>query len=149
MPVSLYGVIDMSRVLFSTCLGVLFLGEKINTVKDGILFLDEYVPYSEAIFKSTNELASSIKIVIFPSNRGGYNIKPMTISQKSKELVVNFPKNLWGLHDEELATTSNIPGARFIHLSGFLAATDTLEAAYQLASLALNNIEEKNEQESQ
>ncbi len=30
MPVSLYGVIDMSRVLFSTCLGILFLGEKIT-----------------------------------------------------------------------------------------------------------------------
>ena len=35
MPVSLYGVIDMSRVLFSTCLGVLFLGEKI-TVKGSL-----------------------------------------------------------------------------------------------------------------
>lgn len=119
--------------------------EKIKTVENNILFLEEYVPYQEAVFKSTNELAKSIKIVIFPSNRGGYNIKPMTISQKSKELVVNFPKNLWGLHDEELATTSNIPGARFIHLSGFLASSDTLEAAYALANLALNNIEEKNE----
>ena len=119
--------------------------EKINTVENNILFLDEYIPYQEAIFKSTNELAKTIKIVIFPSNRGGYNIKPMTISQKSKELVVNFPKSLWGLHDEELATASNIPNARFIHLSGFLAATDTLEAAYELAKLALNNNEEKTE----
>jgi uncharacterized UPF0160 family protein len=65
----------------------------------------------------------------------------MTISKKSKELVVNFPKEYWGLHDEELAKVSNIPGARFIHLSGFLAATDTKEAAYELANKALENQE--------
>ena len=35
MPVSLYGIIDMSRVLFSTTLGVLFLREKI-TVKGSL-----------------------------------------------------------------------------------------------------------------
>jgi uncharacterized UPF0160 family protein len=99
------------------------------------------MPYQEAIFDSENPLAKEIKIVIFPSNRGGYNIKPLTISKSSKELVVNFPKEWWGLHDEDLANTSKIPGARFIHLSGFLAATDTLEAAYTLANKALENNE--------
>lgn len=115
--------------------------EKLSTVENNILFLEEYIPYQEAIFSSENEIAKEIKIVIFPSNRGGYNIKPMTINKKSKELVVNFPKEYWGLHDEELANISNIPGARFIHLSGFLAATDTKEAAYALANKALENKE--------
>lgn len=115
--------------------------EKINTIENNILFLEEYIPYQEAIFDSENEKAKDIKIVIFPSNRGGYNIKPLTISKTSKELVVNFPKEWWGLHDNELASTSNIPGARFIHLSGFLASADTLEAAYALAAKALENQE--------
>ena len=115
-----------------------------DTVENNILFLEEYIPYNDAIFNSTHEKASSIKIVIFPSNRGGYNVKPMTINKKSKELVVNFPKELWGLHDEELAQASKIKGARFIHLTGFMAATEDKESAYELASLALNNQEEIN-----
>ena len=65
----------------------------------------------------------------------------MTINKKSKELIVNFPKTLWGLHDEELEIASNIQGARFIHLTGFMAATDTKEAAFELANLALTNTE--------
>ena len=117
------------------------IDEKINTVENNILFLEEYLPYQEAIFDSENPASKEIKIVIFPSNRGGYNIKPLTISKTSKELVVNFPKEWWGLHDEELANTSKIPGARFIHLSGFLASADTKEAAYALANRALENKE--------
>mgnify|MGYP002520384965 FL=1 len=66
----------------------------------------------------------------------------MTVSKKSKELVVNFPKRLWGLHDEELEQASNIKGARFIHLTGFMSATETKESAFELANLALNNQEE-------
>lgn len=115
--------------------------EKINTVENNILFLEEYMPYQEAIFDSENPVSKDIKIIIFPSNRGGYNVKPFTISKTSKELVVNFPKEYWGLHGEELANTSQIPGARFVHLSGFLASTDTKEAAFALANKALENKE--------
>ena len=115
--------------------------EKINTVENNILFLEEYMPYQEAIFDSENPVSKDIKIIIFPSNRGGYNVKPLTISKTSKELVVNFPKEYWGLHGEELANTSQIPGARFVHLSGFLASTDTKEAAFALANKALENKE--------
>lgn len=115
-----------------------------DTVENNILFLEEYIPYQEAIFNSTHEKAKDIKIVIFPSNRGGYNIKPMTINKHSKELVVNFPKHLWGLHDEELEKASNIKGARFIHLTGFMSATEDKTSAFELANLALNNNEEIN-----
>ena len=115
--------------------------EKINTVENSILFLEDYIPYQEAIFDSENPTAKDIKIVIFPSNRGGYNVKPLTVSKTSKELVVNFPKEYWGLHNEELANISQIPGARFVHLSGFLASTDTKEAAFALANKALENKE--------
>ena len=126
---------------YGLALAANIIEEKINTVENSILFLEEYIPYQEAIFDSNNPLAKEIKIVIFPSNRGGYNIKPLTINKTSKELVVNFPKEYWGLHDEELAKTSQIPGARFIHISGFLAACDTKEAAYALAKKALENKE--------
>lgn len=107
--------------------------------KDGILILDEYMPYQEAIFSSTNPQAKEIKVVIFPSNRGGYSIKPMTISKESKELAYHFNLEYNGLHDEELAKISNIKTARFVHASGFLACTETLEDAILLAKNAISH----------
>ena len=113
----------------------------IDTVKDNILILDEYLPYQDAIFSSDNPKAKEIKVIILPSNRGGYNIKPITISKDSKELLVNFPKEYRGLHDKELSQVSGIKTAKFVHLSGFLASTETLEDAILLAKKAINNPE--------
>lgn len=115
--------------------------KEINNVKNNILILTQYLPYNEAIFSSTNSKAKDIKVIILPSNRGGYNIKPITISKDSKELLINFPKEYRGLHDEELAKISGIKTAKFVHLSGFLASTDTLEDAIKMAKQALNNKE--------
>jgi len=111
----------------------------IPTVKEGILFLPIYMPYQEAIFASTDPLAETIRVVIFPSNRGGYNIKPRTKSKDTKELVCNFPSSWWGLHDAELQNVSHIPTASFIHASGFLACSENLEDAYKLAQIAIQN----------
>ncbi len=114
---------------------------KIKETTGEILILDAYMPYHEALFNKKLPEAEKIKIIVFPSNRKGYNIKPRTVSKDSKELLIKFPKELIGLHDEELAKATNIPTARFIHTEGFIAATDTLEDAIALANLALNNKE--------
>ena len=115
---------------------------KISDVKENILILDEYLPYQEAIFTSTNPVSKEIKVIILPSNRGGYCIKPITISLDSKDLLINFPKSYRGLHDEELINVSGIKTARFVHSSGFLGCTETLEDAILLAKQAINNKEE-------
>ena len=65
----------------------------------------------------------------------------ITVSRESKELLINFPKKYRGLHDEELAEISGIKTAKFVHLSGFLASTETLEDAILLAKQAINNPE--------
>lgn len=113
--------------------------KKLDTVKDHLLILDEYMPYSDAIFNSKNDLAKTIKVVILPSNRGGYNIKPLTISKDSKELAVHWPKEFMGKHDLELAEITGVETAFFMHATGFLASTVTLEDAIKLAKLAINN----------
>ena len=101
------------------------------------------MPYQDVIFNSENPLAKEIKVVIFPSNRGGYNIKPMTINEHSKELVCCFDPSFLGLHDKELANASQIKTARFVHSSGFLACTNTLEDAILMAENALTHPKEK------
>ena len=104
--------------------------EKIKNTPGEILYLDEYMPYEEALFSNNS---SNIKAIIYPAKRGGYNIKPVTISKESKELKYNFPKEWWGLHDQELADKSGIKTARFIHSTGFIAVTDNIEDAYLLS----------------
>ncbi len=103
---------------------------KLDSTKGDVLYLEEYSPYEEAIFADNN--SKGIKAVIYPAKRGGYNIKPITISYDSKELKYTFPKEWWGLHDDELANISGIKTARFIHLNGFLAVAGTKEDAYLL-----------------
>ena len=105
---------------------------KLDNLEGNILVLDEYTPYVEATFTSSKK--DQVDAVIFPSKRGGYNIKPLVVSMDSYDLKKNFPEEWWGLHDEELANASGIKTARFIHSNGFIASTDTLEDAYLLAS---------------
>ncbi len=115
--------------------------KEIDKVKDGILELKDYLPYQEALFHSENPKAKEIKVVIYPSNRGGYCIKPITISEFSKELAYHFNPEYCGLHDEELQKISNIKTARFVHSSGFLACTESLSDAYLFAENAIKNKE--------
>ena len=115
--------------------------DKIETVTNNMLILDKYIPYNDAVFESTNPKAKEIKIVILPSNRGGYCVKPITITKESKELLINFPKTYHGLHDEELQKISGIKTAKFVHSTGFLATAETIEDAILLAQKALENKE--------
>ena len=115
--------------------------KEIDNVKDGILILKEYMPYKDAIFNSDKQAAKEIKVVITPSNRGGYNIKPMTVSLESKELVVHFSESFLGLRNEELANVSGIKTARFVHSQGFIACAETLDDAICLAKNAIENKE--------
>lgn len=115
--------------------------EAINDVKDNILILKEYMPYSEAIFESDNPKAKEIKVIILPSNRGGYDIKPRTINKDTKDLLVNFPKAYFGLHGEELRRASGIETINFVHNNGFIANTKTCDDAIELARQAIDNKE--------
>lgn len=110
--------------------------DKVKQCKDGILILDEYLPYEEGLWENSNEY--NIKIVIMPSNRGGYNIKPVTVSKDSHELAYSFNKEFLGLHDDELVKVSGIKSARFVHISGFIAVTGTLDDAILMAHNAID-----------
>lgn len=114
---------------------------KIDTVENHMLILDKYIPYNDAIFSSKSDKAKDIQIIILPSNRGGYCVKPITVSKDSKELLISFPKEYFGLHDEKLQEVSGIRTARFVHATGFLGTTETLDDAILLAKKAIENKE--------
>ncbi len=111
----------------------------IDKVKDNILILDRYMPYSDTLFDSENPKAKEVKVIITPSNRGGYNVKPITVSKESKELAINFPPEYKGKTEDDLKKLSGIDTLIFVHASGFLASTETLDDAIRLAKQAIEH----------
>lgn len=63
MPLSLYGVLDLSRVLFATLLGVIVMGETLGTMQTfgllfvsmGLLLLKYKPPFLHKLFSRNNE----------------------------------------------------------------------------------------------
>ncbi len=104
-----------------------------NNPDSKYLFLDEYLPYEEAVL--ANEKANAYLFVAFPSNRGGYAIKTVPKSLEDRSSRLPFPKEWAGLQDEQLEEVSGIKGLRFCHAGCFIVNCKTEESAYQVLDL--------------
>lgn len=99
----------------------------LETKENHTLFLPEYMPYEQTVLQE--ESASDIYFVVYPSNRGGYGIKTVPISQEDHTKRLDFPENWAGLENEELEQASGIKGLTFCHLTRFLVCCDSIETA--------------------
>lgn len=99
-------------------------------VNKGYLYLDEYIPYEEAILNHPE--GDKILFVAFPSNRGGYAIKTVPKGLEDRTAKKLFPVEWAGLQDEELEKVSNISGLRFCHTARFIVNCASLEAMYKV-----------------
>ena len=108
----------------------------LNKTKGPILILDEYLPYEETILTSLD--GKKIKLVIFPSNRGGYAINTVPISTIDKTSRVYFPKNWGGLSNSDLEEVTGIKGSLFCHTNRFLMTAKDLDTAKKLAEIAID-----------
>ncbi len=104
--------------------------EKMEDAVDGILLLEKYMPWRNALKKS------NIEYVIYESNRGGYNIQTVPHGDNN-ETYVSFPVSWRGKTREELEVITGIEGLSFCHKGGFLCAADTLKAAREVATVSL------------
>lgn len=118
--------------------------KSLETAKNHILFLEEYMPYLDVLLK--NDINKEIFFVIFPSNRVGYTVKTVANSKEDSTHRVSFPKEWGGLINEELEEVSGITGALFCHNKLFIASAKTKEAAYEMAK---KSIDYKNNQQEQ
>ncbi len=111
--------------------------ESIDKSKEGIIILDKFVPWQTEFFETPIDQTKDVYYVIYPSNRGGYNIQ--TIPQelgsfKSKQL---FPEEWRGKTKEELIVLTKIKDVTFIHNAGFIGSTNSKESAISLAKLSM------------
>ncbi len=97
-----------------------------------VLVLTRYVPWKPFV------IGSGYLYVISESPRGGYNVLCVPKSIDSRESVLPFPHAWRGQPAEVLHTITGICGFTFCHVAGFLCAAETLEAAKQIADLAIS-----------
>jgi len=111
--------------------------KSIQESQDQILILKEYMPFTDFLLNSQEEKAQNILYAIFPSNRGGYNIRAIPKENGSAQTRKPFPKSWGGKSKEELFQLTNIPTFHFCHVNLFLCSCDTLEDALLIAKLAI------------
>lgn len=93
-----------------------------------ILVLDRYLPWTDVV--QQNEQLKDILFVIYPSQRGGWNIQ--TVPKEPGTFVnrMDFPKEWLGHADSDR-------GIHFAHTANFLIACDTKEQAIKVAKEAV------------
>ena len=97
-----------------------------SPIDDGVLVLNQYLPWQEVVITSMPE----VMFVVFPSNRGGYNIQTVPVEEGSFTGRKGFPTEWLGHPDASLGMT-------FCHPGNFLASTQTLEQAINVAKIAI------------
>ena len=93
-----------------------------------ILVLDKYLPYTDVV--QTDPRFKDLLFVVYPSQRGGWNIQ--TIPREPGQFVnrMDFPESWLGHADPER-------GIHFAHTANFLIACDTKEQAIRVAEEAV------------
>lgn len=77
--------------------------------QNGIVIMEEYAPWYDTLKDAP------VKAIVFPSNRGGWNI------ERIENSGFEFPREWWGTREEK------VKGLLFCHASGFMCNFRTLE----------------------
>ena len=110
--------------------------QAIEKSNNGIMILEQFMPWREFLLHSENKKAKDINFVVFPSKRGGYNVYAVPIEIGSFENRKSLPIDWRGLRDEELQKVTGVKSARFCHNGGFICSADDFEDALTLANMA-------------
>ncbi len=110
----------------------------IDASDGGILVLDKYIPWKENLIESKNPKAKEILFVVFPSNRGGYNVYTVPVEVGSFQSRKLLPESWAGLQDSNLKDVTGVKGAIFCHNARFICSAETKEDAITLAKIAIS-----------
>lgn len=113
--------------------------KKIDESKNGILILDNYMPWKDIVLSSKNPKASEILYAVFPSKRGGYNVVATPVSPGSFIIKKKFPEGWAGKENEELQEISGVKTITFCHKNLFICACKTFDDAIKIAEIAIKN----------
>lgn len=93
-----------------------------------ILVLDTYLPWADTV--QTEEKMRDILFVVYPSQRGGWNVQTVSKQPGTFANRMDFPTDWLGHADPDR-------GIHFAHTANFLIACDTKEQAVRVAEEAV------------
>lgn len=121
--------------------------ESLDKSKNGVVELPCFVPWQDHIFNIDSSKAKEAIYVVFPSNRGGFNVQAVPDKPGSFDQKTPLPEEWRGLRDDELSKASGVKDAIFCHPNGFICAANSLENAHLMAKYGLASfIEKKNDE---
>lgn len=121
----------------STAMAADEIEKAIDRAEDGIIRLDQFLPWQNTFFASRNPKTADALFVVYPSNRGDYNIQGIPKNLGSRITRCPAPDEWCGLGGETLAATTGVDDAVFCHPSGFLMSAKTKEGAIRLGMIAI------------
>ena len=103
-----------------------FVQKALAKKQNGVVILEKYVPWKDYVIADPDAL-----VMVFPSNRGGWNIQMVPKSMEGFETRVDTPYDWHGISG--LDAEDKMPGMTFCHRNGFLASFRTKENAVAAA----------------
>lgn len=114
-----------------------FVQKALAKKQNGVVILEKYVPWKDYVIADPDAL-----VMVFPSNRGGWNIQMVPKSMEGFETRVDTPYDWHGISG--LDAEDKMPGMTFCHRNGFLASFRTKENAVAAAQHLAFQKEERN-----
>eukprot|EP00834_Sanchytrium_tribonematis_P005718 NODE_365_length_8707_cov_1.170423.p5 type:complete len:318 gc:universal NODE_365_length_8707_cov_1.170423:6076-5123(-) len=134
--IEVYGISWLpSREVISKCL---------LEMKDGIMILDEYVPWKSHVYELEEELLKTKKIkqrplfCVYP-DKNTWRVTCVSIKEGSFENRLSLPEKWRGLRESELDKASGVPGGTFVHASGFTGGNKTKEGLLKMLKQTLDS----------
>jgi len=124
----------------------------IEKSENGIMILDPFLPWENALMRSINPKAQELLYVVTPNTREGYSVLcvseyvtvPESLDTPKGHRVYRIKKLLpeaWaGLPPQKLQEVTGVKTAIFCHPARFAASASTLEDAKKLAVLAVSHV---------
>eukprot|EP00917_Polyrhabdina_sp_WS-2016_P029227 GHVP01062286.1.p1 GENE.GHVP01062286.1~~GHVP01062286.1.p1 ORF type:complete len:332 (+),score=52.85 GHVP01062286.1:393-1388(+) len=100
---------------------------------DQILVINKPVQYREHIEYLEKKYTKDILFIVTPGTNGNWVIRAITKRGKQFESKLPLLEDWRGKRDEELAASCGIPGAIFVHSSGFIGAAKKKKDVINLA----------------
>lgn len=114
-----------------------FVDAAIEASGDQIIVLPQFVPWQGYVLGSKSSKAAEALYVIFPSNRGGYNVQAIPDAVGSFGNRKPLPESWRGVPANDLQAVSGVADANFCHKGGFIGGADSLNGAIAMARKAI------------
>jgi len=98
-------------------------------------------PWKEHLFdiETLNNIQPTIKFVLYQDQNDNWRVQCVPKTLGSFENRLSLLEQWRGLRDNQLSTTSGIPGCIFVHAGGFIGGNKTYDGALEMAKKTLQS----------